>query len=97
MENIEFNNAPVLLITYKRPENTEKLLKILLENKIKNIFIYNNGPINKIDLKDCKRTKDIVKKYSVIPCVALLRRRPMPWVSCFEIYQFFFVIQICIY
>ena len=47
MENIEFNNAPVLLITYKRPENTEKLLKILLENKIKNIFIYNNGPINK--------------------------------------------------
>lgn len=66
MENIEFNNAPVLLITYKRPENTEKLLKILLENKIKNIFIYNNGPINKIDLKDCKRTKDIVKKYSAI-------------------------------
>ena len=66
MEKLENNNTPVLLITYKRPKNTEKLIKILLENKIKNIFIYNNGPINNLDLEDCKNTKAVVKKYSII-------------------------------
>ena len=66
MENFVNNDAPVLLITYKRPKNTEKLIKILLENKIKNIFIYNNGPIGNIDLEDCNSTKAVVKKYSEI-------------------------------
>ena len=66
MEKLENNNTPVLLITYKRPKNTEKLIKILLENKIKNIFIYNNGPINSVDFEDCNNTKTVVKKYSEI-------------------------------
>lgn len=66
MKNFDDNNVPVLLITYKRPKNTEKLIKILLENKIKNIFIYNNGPINSVDFEDCNNTKIVVKKYSEI-------------------------------
>ena len=45
MINYENLSSPVLLITYRRPENTEKIINILLENNIKNIFIYNNGPI----------------------------------------------------
>ena len=63
MEKIEDKNIPVLLITYKRPKNTEKLINILLENKIRNIFIYNNGPIDEKDLEDCKRTKEVVENY----------------------------------
>ena len=46
MIDLENKNSPVLLITYKRPKNTEKLINILIDNKIKNIFIYNNGPSN---------------------------------------------------
>ena len=64
MINLANNNTPVLLITYKRPKNTEKLIKILLENKIKNIFIYNNGPISNKDFNDCNDTKTIIKNYS---------------------------------
>ena len=62
MENFGNNNTPVLLITYKRAKNTEKIIKILLDNKIKDIFIYNNGPINNIDVVDCDDTKIVVKK-----------------------------------
>ena len=64
MIDLENKNSPVLLITYKRPKNTEKLINILIDNKIKNIFIYNNGSLNDLDLEDCKKTKNIVKKYS---------------------------------
>ena len=64
MESFENINTPVLLITYKRPKNTEKLIKILLKNQIKNIFIYNNGPINSLDFEDCKNTKEVIKNYS---------------------------------
>ena len=64
MENFESNDIPVLLITYKRPKNTKKLINILLENKISNIFIYNNGPIDDRDLEDCKNTKDVVESYT---------------------------------
>ncbi len=64
MENFESNDIPVLLITYKRPKNTKKLINILLENKISNIFIYNNGPIDDRDLEDCKSTKDVVENYT---------------------------------
>tara|TARA_B110000977_G_C11062511_1_gene486520 strand:- start:102 stop:1037 length:936 start_codon:yes stop_codon:yes gene_type:complete len=66
MENFGNSNAPVLLITYKRAKNTEKIIKILLDNKIKDIFIYNNGPINNLDFVDCNDTKIVVKKYETI-------------------------------
>ena len=64
MINYENLSSPVLLITYRRPENTEKIINILLENNIKNIFIYNNGPIGIFDIEDCEKTKKIVEKYS---------------------------------
>ncbi len=57
-------NAPVLLITFKRPDNTEKLINILIENKINKIFIYNNGPRNEDDNLECSKTKRIIQTYS---------------------------------
>ena len=57
-------NAPVLLITFKRPDNTEKLINILIENKINKIFIYNNGPRNEDDNLECSKTKKIIQSYS---------------------------------
>jgi len=57
-------NAPVLLITFKRSDNTEKLINILIENKINKIFIYNNGPRNEVDNLECSKTKRIIQSYS---------------------------------
>jgi len=37
-------DAPVLLITFIRPESTLKILNILNQNNIKNLFIFNDGP-----------------------------------------------------
>lgn len=64
MEKLKDKDAPVLLITYKRPKNTEKLINILIKNKIKNIFIYNNGSIDFNDLNDCRETREVIKHFS---------------------------------
>ena len=45
----------------QRPDNTEKLINILIENKINKIFIYNNGPRNEDDNLECSKTKRIIK------------------------------------
>lgn len=37
-------NSPVLLMTYIRPHNTEKILKLLIKYKQQNIFVFNDGP-----------------------------------------------------
>ena len=64
MSEDKFEKTPVLLITYKRSNNTKELLDILIENKIKHIFIYNNGPISDQDLAESNKTREVVKKYS---------------------------------
>ena len=64
MNEDKFEKSPVLLITYKRAENTKKILDILIENKIKHIFVYNNGPIGDKDLDENNKTREVVKKYS---------------------------------
>ena len=48
----------VLLITFKRSDNTEKLINILIENKINKIFIYNNGPRNEDDNWNVAKPKE---------------------------------------
>ena len=37
-------SSPVLLMTYIRAENTEKILKLLTKYKQQNIFVFNDGP-----------------------------------------------------
>ena len=45
-------NAPILLMTYRRPVNTEKILKLLKRYNQKNVFIFNDGLKNKDHIKD---------------------------------------------
>ena len=63
--NIALNKeSPVLLITFRRADNTEKLIKKLLECNIENIFIYHNGPINLNDENECLKTKNVILNYA---------------------------------
>ena len=43
--------TPVILITFIRPKSTAQILNILNRNKIKNLFIFNDGPRLKSDDK----------------------------------------------
>ena len=36
-------NTAILLMTYIRPENTKRILNLLIKYKQKNIFIFNDG------------------------------------------------------
>jgi|LakMenEpi03Aug12_release.lakeMendotaPanAssembly.Ray.scaffolds.fasta_scaffold57068_5 hypothetical protein len=43
--------TPVILITFIRPNSTAQILNILNKNKIKNLFVFNDGPRLKTDDK----------------------------------------------
>ena len=44
-------DVPVILITFIRPNSTAQILNILNKNKIKNLFVFNDGPRLKTDDK----------------------------------------------
>jgi hypothetical protein len=57
-------DTPVLLITFIRPESTLKILNILNDNKLKNLFIFNDGPReNTEDIKKVKETRSIIDQF----------------------------------
>ncbi|MBU0460075.1 MAG: hypothetical protein KJ771_04670 [Nanoarchaeota archaeon] len=45
-ENLRKMDAPVLLITFNRPENTRKVFEKIKQAKIKRLYIFNDGPRN---------------------------------------------------
>jgi len=59
-------NAPILLMTYRRPVNTEKILKLLKRYNQKNVFIFNDGLKNKDHIKDHVETRKVILKYKKI-------------------------------
>ena len=40
-------NSPILLMTYRRPNNTKLILQLLKKYKQKNIIVFNDGLKNK--------------------------------------------------
>ena len=56
-------NTPVLLITFLRPESTLKILNIIRKNKIKDLFVFNDGPRNKNDVKKILATRKVIDKF----------------------------------
>lgn len=60
----EIINTPVVVIGYKRPYNIKKIVEILLNYQIKNIFIYVNGSIDDDDKIANNQTKEFALEYS---------------------------------
>src|SRR5210317_2252667 len=60
----EIINTPVVVIGYKRPYNIKKIIEILLNYQIKNIFIYVNGSIDDDDKIVNNQTKEFALEYS---------------------------------
>ena len=57
--------APVLLITFLRPDSTLKILNIIKKNNIKNLFIFNDGPRkNSKDFTQIKKVRDVINNFS---------------------------------
>jgi hypothetical protein len=57
-------DTPVLLITFIRPESTLKILNILNQNNIKNLFIFNDGPrTGNSDNKKVLKTRSIIDQF----------------------------------
>jgi len=55
--------TPVLLMTYRRPENTKRLLNILKKFKQNNIFVFNDGLKVKDHKYDHSRTRKIITDF----------------------------------
>jgi len=60
-------NCPILLFTYKRPEETKKILKIILNQKPSKLYIFQDGPkenFSKNDTFRYKKTRDLLNSIS---------------------------------
>lgn len=57
--------APVLLITFLRPDSTIKILNIIKKNNIKNLFIFSDGPRkNSNDILQIKKVRNVINNFS---------------------------------
>ena len=56
-------NSPVLLMTYRRPENTQLILQLLKKYKQKNVIVFNDGLKKKEHLSEHKKTREIISKF----------------------------------
>jgi len=50
-------NCPIIFLTYKRPNETEKILKIILNLKPKNLYVFQDGKKKDLLEKKIKITK----------------------------------------
>lgn len=58
-------DTPVILITFLRPDTTLRILKIIKENNIQNLFIFNDGPRkNTKDIIQIKKVRNIIDNFS---------------------------------
>ena len=55
-------DTPVILIVYKRPEHTQRVLNALREHNIKKLFIFSDGPKNNGDFADVYETRLLLQK-----------------------------------
>lgn len=54
-------NTPILFLTYKRPKETNNILKILLKIKPKKLYIFQDGMKNKFSKNEIKNHEDTTK------------------------------------
>lgn len=52
--------TPIAIIIYKRPNQTKKLLAVLKEAPISNLYVIAEGPKNKTEEKICQQTRKLI-------------------------------------
>ncbi len=56
-------NSPILLMTYRRPNNTKLILQLLKKYKQKNIIVFNDGLKNKEHSLEHKKTRQVISRF----------------------------------
>lgn len=79
-------DTPILLMTYRRPENTNYILQLLKKFKQKNIFVFNDGLKNKSHLKAHQETRNAILKFKkenkiklIFPNKNLTQKKNLPY------------------
>lgn len=54
---------PIVLFLYKRPQATDKLLKLIIENGFNKLYIFLDGPKDKQDIKLNNQVKQVITRY----------------------------------
>lgn len=63
--NLKKIKSPIVFITYKRPTETKKILKIILKQKFSKIYIFQDGFNHKLSTVERKKfiqTREIIQK-----------------------------------
>tara|TARA_A100001015_G_scaffold210585_1_gene235973 strand:+ start:325 stop:1248 length:924 start_codon:yes stop_codon:yes gene_type:complete len=79
--------TPILIMTYRRYENTKILLSLLKKFRQKNIYIFNDGIKNKFHKEEHKKTRNLIKNYKkknvniklLLPKKNLTQKRNLPY------------------
>ena len=56
--------TPVLIIAFNRPDKIEHLLKELIQQGVRNLFVSIDGPRNDAEAIDCAETRKVVEDYA---------------------------------
>ena len=68
--------TPILILTFKRPEETKKILNQILSIKPKTLYVFQDGKkidFNENNKKLYNKTTDLIKDYQKFKCIKYLR------------------------
>jgi len=79
--------APILLMTYRRYENTKYILSLLIKFNQKKIYIFNDGLKSKLHSKDHQKTRNFLKDFKkknplvklILPKKNLTQKNNLPY------------------
>lgn len=57
-----YDDSPVILMTYNRPQHTAQVLDSLRKHNIKNLFIYSDAPKSEKDVEGVNQTRNLISK-----------------------------------
>ena len=66
-------NTPVLLITFNRPEHTEKVLSSILEMLPRRLYIFQDGVRNEHDKTKCEEVKNLIDGIDEKKCGEIIK------------------------
>ena len=67
--------TPILILTFKRPEETKKILNQILSIKPKTLYVFQDGKkidFNENNKKLYNKTTDLIKDYQKFKCIKYL-------------------------
>ena len=68
-------SSPVLLMTYRRPNNTKLILMLLKKYKQKNIIVFNDGLKKKEHTREHEKTRKIISDFKKLNKLGYLPKK----------------------